>query len=211
MFCGEGSVRATRIARLAIGSMAVLLSACDRDEPMTPTVPKTTAAQVEIDPAASGRVIAATLPATRPAGSVIFLDASAAEFPSCKLVLPDKAGSPVLLMSDDPPEAINENYAGNSFYFELPLDVKSMDELAGMAYPYRAASAERMETLNGIFLNGNRKQLQPYDYSLTFSKEDDVDVVLLRGTFLQFDSPDDQAPKQVTVAARFRPRAVGSK
>ena len=107
-------------------------------------------------------------------------------------------------MSDDPKSAIDEDYHGNSFYLEMPLDVSDPKDLSSYVYRYEAPTSERTDSPNGIFLDGNRLQLQPSQMQVRFEGDETSMGVMLSGTFLQFETRDDTiAPKQVHVAAKL--------
>jgi hypothetical protein len=110
------------------------------------------------------------------------------EFPEAKLIV-RKEGDKLsaFLVSNDPPEVINPNYQGNRYYFELKLDaIDDVKNLSVAEFRYKAASAEPQETPNGIFLDGDRQHLQPYDIQVVFDKEGDHLIADIRGQFLYF-------------------------
>lgn len=134
----------------------------------------------------------------------MIIDQKPREFPPPKLVVEERNGRTVaLLLSDDPPEALNPNYTGNSYYIEMTFDEKLKD-LAGHEWVYEAPSADRLESTNGIFLEGNRKQLQPFQVKIKFQADPGGDIVWIGGTFYEFMETDPPtAPRMVPVAGRL--------
>lgn len=160
------------------------------------------------------------------------------EFPPAKLWL--KPLSPtadgvsrvrVLLFSDDPPEAISQDWASHSFYFEMDLELSqdtalptgrmtggssiAPEDLAYAEWVYRSPSSEKIDTQSGIFLASSdgtaRHQLQPSDVFVTFDPIGDgfVDITL-RGQFAEFDgeSLSEIATRTVRVRAVLTAEAI---
>lgn len=142
---------------------------------------------------------------TQAAPSFIWIDAQPYQFPPARIVLKSSGDQLLaLLFSNDPPSAISENYQGNSFYFEIPPEMADTSTLDGAAWDYKAPNSDRVDTLSGIFLEGRRKHLQPFDVHADFSGTASPLTVRLSGTFLQFDAQDDRmAGKLVTVKAEL--------
>lgn len=110
------------------------------------------------------------------------------EFPEPKLIIKkDGDRLTAFLGSNDPPEVIQPSYQGNRYYFELALDnVDDVKNIAQADFRYRASSAEPTDTPNGIFLDGDRQHLTPFDIQVVFDRVDDKIVADIRGQFLYF-------------------------
>jgi hypothetical protein len=149
---------------------------------------------------------------TRSAGPpvVLIVDEQPREFPPARLVVESRNGKTVaLLMSDDPKEAIDDDYTGNSYYLEVRFD-EEIDSLRDRVWQHQATSSDRADSPDGIFLEGNRKQLQPFDVKVHFEhgkSEGGGDVAWISGTFTLFEeAPADGSrpppPRLVPVTGR---------
>jgi hypothetical protein len=177
-----------------LGALALAsLAGCEKTPSRKPIVLAPTTRQ---SPAPATRIVepraavATTAPATEAAKkrSQIMLKGTWVEFPEAKLIV-HKDGDKLsaVLVSNDPPEVINPNYDGNRYYFEMTLDdLDDIKNIAQAEYRYKAASAEPLDTPNGIFLDGDRQHFQPYDIRVTFDKDGDRLIADLRGQFLYF-------------------------
>lgn len=151
----------------------------------------------------------ATMPiaSTEPTPAIVMIDDQRIEFPPAKLRLQlrdDKVSA--LLMSDDPPSAINPGYTGNSFYIEMTIDdVDDISNVPGAVVMYQSPqSTERLDSPNGIFLEGGRKQLQPQQVKVEFESAGAKMAVRITGNFTLFDTQDETIPpRQVPVTARL--------
>jgi hypothetical protein len=159
--------------------------------PTTRTSPPASRATVEVAPAsvaaATSKPLAATRPAEKPS-SQMTINNVLVGFPEAKLVV-RKEGDKLsaFLVSNDPPEVIAPTYQGNRYYFEMSLDaVDDIKNLADAEFRYKAPSAESQDTPNGIFLDGDRQHLEPYDIQVTFDKDGDHVVADIRGQFIYF-------------------------
>ena len=199
------TIWASRIATLtACAVVAGALLGCDKPQARKAIVLNPTTRQAS-GPATTAEVIAPT-PATLPAAtqavkktSNIQIGRLLAEFPEARLLV-RKNGDKIsaFLVSNDPPEVLSPNYQGNRYYFEMALDtIGDIKNIAEADFVYKAGSAEAQDTPNGIFLNGDRQHLQPYDIRVVFDKEGDHLVAELRGTFI------DAAGQWVPVMARL--------
>lgn len=126
------------------------------------------------------------------------------EFPAAKIKVKERNDRTVVyLISDDPPEAIDDDYIGNSYYLEIPFD-EQLESLAGQEWRFEAPSLDKLDTPNGIFLEGNRKQLEPYQVKVQFQRAGEQDLVWISGTFFQYDTiADREPPKLVAVTGRL--------
>ena len=75
------------------------------------------------------------------------IDQKRVEFPPAILQLRQKDERlSALLLSDDPKDAIDDNYKGNSFYMHMPVDAADVKDLTSTAWHYQAPSSERSES-----------------------------------------------------------------
>jgi hypothetical protein len=193
--------RASQI--VALGLSAGLLAGCARSQPASPTS----------KPAGNAQVSSATIPPANPpttapivrAPATILINQKPLVFPPAVLQIRNRDGQLMaVLMSDDPKDAINEDYHGNSFYLEMPLELTDEKDLANYVYRYDSPSSDRTDSPNGIFLDGNRQQLQPATMQVKFIGDETSMQVQLSGEFLQFNPRDDSvAPKRVGVMAQL--------
>jgi hypothetical protein len=108
-----------------------------------------------------------------------------------------------MLHSDDPPAAIRDDYAGNSYYLDMPLEIETAEELAETKWVFKAPTSERADTVSGIYLDGRKKHLQPFDVVAEFDRPPGQPVkVYLSGQFLLFGAEDDPTvPGQIVVVS----------
>jgi len=175
-----------------------LLAGCD-DRPAAPTTipvaapasPPATTSQPSSQP-------------TRPP-AVLMIDQQQMEFPPAVLRLrPQDDQLHPILSSDDPKEALNRDYTGNSFYIELPGRFTEAAELDDKPFLFVTQSSEREDKPTGIFLQGNRYQLQPSNVKIELRGESPKMEAWVSGTFLMFDLRDDTAPgRLIAVAGRL--------
>jgi hypothetical protein len=135
---------------------------------------------------------------------MISIDQRRYEFPQAMLRVHQSGGHVVaLLYSDDPKDALDDNYRGNGFYFQLPLDVPDT-KFDDDVWMNQAQSSDRVETPYGIFLDGHRRQLQPLDVRIRLRRMDAGSMrVEISGTFLSVDPQDDAAATQVVPVAAW--------
>ncbi len=148
----------------------------------------------------------ATSPATTQAAeSLISIDGNLMLFPAAKMRIDEADGKVVArLFSDDPQGALEENYEGNSFYLQIELDEEDAKDLNGAVLTFGSSSSEAEDSPYGIFVDGRRWVLQPADVRLTFMGSGSPLEVQLNGTFLMFDSNNENAkPRRAVVAAKL--------
>jgi hypothetical protein len=136
-------------------------------------------------------------------------------FPQARLRLVSHGDEPVsaMLFSDDPKEAINKDWAGDRYYFQMPLQqITDLSHLDGAEWGVMASTsaADREETGNGLFLHGDRYHLEPINIDVHFDgtpgKPGGVQI-RMAGQFLQYDSMNPSAqPTTVTVVGILMPR-----
>lgn len=193
------------IATCALGAAAFF--GCDKPQArkaivLNPTTRQTATARNEITAATAPSP--STLPATQAVKktSLIQIGRLLAEFPEARLMVRkngDKLSA--FLVSNDPPEVLNPHYQGNRYYFEMTLDtVGDIKNIAQADFVYKAGSAEAQDTPNGIFLNGDRQHLQPYDIRVVFDAEGDHLVADLRGNFI--NAAGEWIPVMARLAAK---------
>src|SRR5258708_6843767 len=99
--------------RTVLTGMALLVAGCDRSQPASAPPPATQASPV-IAPATAP---ATTTASTQPVNSVINIGDRMTAFPPARLrVESDGQHLVALLFTDDPKDALKDNYTGNSFY-----------------------------------------------------------------------------------------------
>ena len=143
-------------------------------------------------------------------------------FPPAKLYL-KRQGSRVKarLLSDDPPAAVAQDWSGDSFYFEMDLELAGDGQLASLddasapskvspreleaaEWIFHREASERSPTKSGIFLGrqshlGGESHLQPISVSVMFDQVDEKTVmVTLEGVFADFDAaqPSERLPRR---------------
>jgi hypothetical protein len=184
------------LALLALMMAAALFAVSQRQPPQAPP-----AARV-IEPA--------TVPATQPQAVTLQVDQQPVVFPPAVLRL-SVSGDHLnaRLSTDDPPEAIQDNYHGNSFDLIMALNVPDAADIDKAVWAYTAdpsVPAQR-ESGYGIFLDGQRTRLHPQDVLISFAREGDRILVDVKGMFFEYQSPDTarptSAPPRVLVEGRL--------
>jgi len=136
---------------------------------------------------------AAPRPATRPV-SIITISDQPVIFPPAKLVLQQTAtGVTATLFSDDPPEAIKDDYRGNSFRFVATYDGGSFDDISGQPFLWKTSAEDKRDTQTGIFLNGQQQMVSPTSATLTLTKVGQQWTASLAGEFQFVDNTKENA------------------
>jgi len=179
-----------------------MFSGCERRKAAAPT----TQIVSEKAPVASAE-------ATSQPTSYILIDQQPYEFPPARIIFKTKDDQvTAVLFSDDPPAAIKENYPGNSFYLEMTPQLADDGTLAGATWDFKAPSSDRVDTVSGIYLRGRKQHLQPFDVHVVFGGAISPVPISISGSFLQFDSNDEQIPgKFVTVHAELSAQVKSAK
>ena len=134
---------------------------------------------------------------TQPANAYLTINGKVTEFPAARLRLHKTAeGVRCLLFSNDPRNATSSQYKGNSFYFELPLQITDPSDLSNAAYTYKSDDSEPAETPTGIFLHGIRYHLQPQDVSIRFDADGKKVMAQVAGRFLVVRNDGENVPGQ---------------
>lgn len=117
------------------------------------------------------------------------------EFPRARLRLTGKGGHNVvaLLYSDDPKEALKGNWAGDRYYFRMPLQVTDRRQVDGTQFRMVADLAETEETSNGVFLKGDQDHLEPVDLWVIFENQGPRTVASIGGLFKLSDADKPEA------------------
>lgn len=118
-----------------------------------------------------------------------------------------------LLFSDDPRDALKDNYTGNSYYLRMPLDVSELDELAAATWQFTASSsADREDTPYGIYIGGRKAQLTPFQVTGRFAVDEPTGAtsVMLSGQFKLVDESTRRGPVQLVGVAAEMPVKVDS-
>jgi hypothetical protein len=143
-------------------------------------------------------------------------------FPAARVRLESDGRNLVaLLYSNDPREALKSNYAGNSFYLRMVLDIDDASKLNDARWSYTAPSSggdREADSPYGIFLGGRKIALQPFDVKARFKVESadasgggggggaspttnpsggGATTVLLSGQFRILDDTPGRGPAQV--------------
>jgi hypothetical protein len=193
---GGGGVKNVALQLGAWALAIVVVLGCERREQGKNAGVMTTTTR----PVDGAGKIAATAPASRPAVSVLQVGDRIVEFPRARLVIQQVEPTvSLLLFSDDPPEAIGPSYMGNRYYFQIDLDITDAAHLASADWVYRAGSMERIDSPNGIFLEGNDKHLQLYLVNMQFNRRGDEVAIVIDGQFTQYSGREDGPPVGVQV------------
>lgn len=193
--------------RAPVGKKAIVLNPATRQTVIDP-IPENAASRIDT-------------PATQPAEKKTYILINddpenradhwkPIEFPEAKLIVRKQDDQVyAFLCSKDPPEVLSPKYRGNRFYFELKLDtIDDPRNIEVAEYRWRAPSAEPMDTPNGIFVNGDRDHLQPYDILVVFDREGDQLVAQIRGQFLLF-AKGQQVGQVIPVMATIQAKPEG--
>src|SRR5687768_9021207 len=173
---------------------AGLWSGCDKADGskkaivLNPTTRQGAPAPAATSPALTTKPAAATQAANQKPQSFMMINGVWVDFSQARLILKrEDSRVHAFLSSDDGAEVLKPDYQGNRYYFEMALDTLDDPKNLTLAeYRYKAASAEPIDSPNGIFIDGDRQHLQPYDIEVTFDKDGDKIVAQIRGQFLYF-------------------------
>jgi hypothetical protein len=112
------------------------------------------------------------------------------EFPRARLRLTGKGGHNVvaLLYSDDPKEALKGNWAGDRYYFRMPLQISDRRQIDGTQYRMVADLDGTEESGNGVFLKGDQDHLEPVDLWVIFETQGPRTVASIGGLFKLSDA-----------------------
>ena len=164
--------------------------------PRPATAPATPPAVVPAPtPAADTGLTPAVPRAARPL-SVLSVDGRDTPFPAANLtVTRTAAGLHAVLATDDPPAALESGYAGNSYLFDMRLAADDIADLPTVAWDYLPGGPNA--DADGIFLRGDRDQLQPAPgVRVTFQKDGAALLAFVSGPFTFIDRHDPTAPPE---------------
>jgi hypothetical protein len=176
---------------------AAVAGGCDRRKPAAVAIPAPPASAPSTEPAD-----------TQPSVALIQVNGHSSVFPPARLrVERDGDHLAATLFSDDPREALKDNYAGNSFYLRMDLDISDPAAIEQTIWHYQApSSSQRADSPYGIFLAGRKTQLQPYNVSARFRREASGAItVFLAGQFEVVDTSGGPG-KMVPVAGELLTR-----
>jgi hypothetical protein len=192
----RSAARAAIVLLVALGAGLAMVSCSGGDDPKAVVTSTTRPATRPATASAAGLP---TQPASRPTLAALMINGQRYEFPRARLRLVERQPAIVLrLFSDDPPQAINEGYTGHSFYFEIKLDTDDLDRIAAMDWEHRSLSASFADSSNGVFLDGNRRQLQPYEVRIELDGTPADMLIGVHGRFLLFNARDHGGVGEMT-------------
>ena len=162
---------------IALAVTAALLAGCQKGS--------------QHEPATAPVALPAPLPATQPAMATIQVDQQPVLFPQAVLRFSIQKGSVIArLSSDDPPDAIQDNYHGNSFDLIMALNISDPSQIDQAVWEFSSDSQPQRESTYGIFLDGQRRRLHPQDVVASFSRDGDRVIVDVKGVFFEYGSDD---------------------
>lgn len=176
--------------RAWLAALAVAAWGCDKPAPAPPPTPVA---------AAAATAPATTTAASRPTSSLININGTMTLFPAARLRLESDGQHLVaMLFSDDPRDALKDDYIGNSFYLRMILDIDDAAKLDTAAWHFTApSSGEKEDSPYGIYLGGRKIALQPFDVRAAFKTTDEGTTVFLSGQFQVLDDSPGRGPAQV--------------
>jgi hypothetical protein len=129
------------------------------------------------------------------------IDGSPVAFPAVRMHA-SATGAGVAVQLTTPGD---DDQTANSIYFDVTVpDADDPAGLPGTEWHFHSDDAERLDTLNGIFLYGHAAALEPRDVTISFGESGGAATVELDGQFRLFDPADSgRAEKTVAVHGRF--------
>ncbi|MFI5377820.1 MAG: hypothetical protein ACHRHE_00820 [Tepidisphaerales bacterium] len=181
--------------RLFLLLVLAVVMGCDRGQPKNQPSQATT-----VRPQESPDTLVAP-PTSRPTTSRLMISDREYVFPAARvLIARTEPTVDVLLFSDDARAALASDYKGNRYHLEFRLEIADPAKLFNTDCVIKASSQERLDSPDGIFLEGDRHQLQPHDVHVQFSRAGRDVQVEIQGAFLMFGGRDEKAaPVQVLV------------
>jgi hypothetical protein len=133
---------------------------------------------------------------TPPEAALLQVDQKNFSFPPAVLRLSVSKGHVnARLSSDDPPDAIQDNYHGNSFDLIMALNISDTSQIDHAVWEFPPAAAQpQRESGYGIFLDGQRRRLHPQDVVASFTREGDHVIIDMKGVFFEYQSADTGRP-----------------
>jgi hypothetical protein len=189
---------------MVVGTVAVLLAAggCKRQsKPAAPVPPPATAPHASPASAPATRAAATQALQARAEPSVMEINGKPWFFPPARLRVEEKEGVVrAQLYSSSQPTIPEKSDAGNLYYFDIPLDIDDPAQIEHAQWSIESTSQQQDDSPNGIFLDGMKMQLQPYNVHILFNRDGQNIMVRVVGQFLQF-SDEQPAPQVVKVDA----------
>lgn len=212
---GRASFLIAATAAAAV-SLALAGAACDRGAPAGGGGGGSSASPAATTgPAVAASTSPATHAASQPGASILNINGHNTIFPAARLRLEQEGDHLVgLLFTDDPREALRDNYTGNSFYLRLELNVADPADLPQAIWDYKAPSSarrgEEIDSPHGVFLTGRKLQLTPFDAKARFVKQaDGATTCWITGQFKVVDAATDpRGPGQMLVVSGQLPVRV---
>lgn len=192
------------LALLTLAAVPIVASTCDRPPAGLFTASATEPATAPAVTMTGEPPLTPVPPAASRPLSTMTIDGKDVAFPAARLLLSRRRGGGLsaVLCSDDPPAAIEQAYAGNSFMFPMALNVSGPAELPQATWEFDPGTAD---DATGVFLHGSRDRLRPSDARITFRKDGDDVLAYLEGVFVRFDPHDPiAAPERIPVYAALR-------
>lgn len=111
------------------------------------------------------------------------------QFARARLSIVGKGGHALsaVLFSDDPKEALKDNWTGDRYLFRMPLRINDRKAIDGYRYRWTNSLEGADETDSGIFLRGDSEHIEPVDLDVQFVVDGSTVKVWLGGLFKQFD------------------------
>lgn len=111
------------------------------------------------------------------------------QFARARLTFTGKGGQHLVvkLYSDDPKEALKDNWNGNRYIFSMPLEITERSQIDGRPYRMYVAPDSTEDTRFGIFLHGDDEHLEPIDLDVRFEVQGAKVVIAIGGLFKQLD------------------------
>lgn len=184
------------ILLIAVASVALFVrrgrSAGDQPKPITKTVINPPDAPVTPD-------LPPVKPTSRPTTSTLAIGEKEYKFPAARVVVQQTDPElSLLLFSDEPRATLAKDYAGNRYHLEMNLAVPDLSTFTSAEYTQKAASMAVVESPFGIFIDGDKRQLQPHDFRVLILKHGEDVTLHVQGQFLSFDPRNDREPPVLT-------------
>jgi hypothetical protein len=111
-------------------------------------------------------------------------------FAAARLAFTGKGGHGLVavLFSDDPKEALKDNWTGDRYKFRMPLLITDRSQIDGRPYRMeRPFDSSEEDTQEGIFFHGDDVHLEPIDLDVRFEMDNGKVLVKMGGLFKQVD------------------------
>ena len=179
------------------------LTACDRRD-SAPQAPS--AIEVNVPSTAPTTVPVAAAPTS----SFITIGDRMIQFPPAHIRIREDDEGRIALLCSAKPANFDESKTGNSYYFQMVLDMPEGGTVADASWRYKAATSEAVDSPNGIFLDGTTTHLQPFDVAVQFEDQAPYLAVYITGQFLSVVDTSDAPADFVPVSARLIAKIDGA-